>query len=368
MFLKEISFRGYRNLEDNKIFPHENVNVIYGENAQGKTNLLESVWLYTGGHSFRGSKDSELINFGKDFACSECVLNCLRGDIDIKILINKKKRLAKINDVDKGFAARIVGEFKAVVFSPVHLSLVKDGPESRRKLIDTVLCQLKPTYAKILSRYNHTLKQRNALLKDLQYNKSNSIDTLLIWNNKLVEYGAIINKERINLLEILNFKAKEIYKGISSEKEKFNMEYKSSIGFNKDMDINFINKMFTDCLNKNQNIDLKYGTTSVGPHRDDIDILLDDKLAKNFGSQGQQRSCVLAIKMAEAGVMEEISGEKPVILLDDVMSELDASRQNYMMNKMGDWQVFITCCELSVVDRLKVGKVFKVCGGNVREE
>ena len=156
--MSKIAYRNYRNLNDGKIYPHKNVNVIYGENAQGKTNLLEAVWLFTGGRSFRGSKDCDIVKFGNDFTSIDGDLADSQRDLNIKIFIEKGKRMAKINDVERGNAARIVGNFKSVIFSPSHLSLVKEGPENRRKLLDSVICQLKPTYPSVLSRYNHTLK------------------------------------------------------------------------------------------------------------------------------------------------------------------------------------------------------------------
>lgn len=362
-----MSYNSYRNLVDSEIELSSGVNIICGENAQGKTNFLETVWLLTGGRSFRGTKDIDLVNFEKDMARIKGEFFSQQRKQSIEIRINKEARRAYLNDVDRGRASKIVGEFRAVIFSPSHLSLISGGPENRRRLIDTIICQLKPTYISVLSRYNQLLRNRNALLKNM-FDKKTNREIIEVWEGKLAEYGALITCERIKYVKLIEEKAKQIYQGICNGRENFNIKYRTC--WTNDLSLNkaYVSEKLKKKFIENKDYDMRVGYTSSGPHRDDIEFFLDDKAVKKFGSQGQQRSCVLAIKMSEASVMEEMSGEKPVILFDDVMSELDFLRQNYIMNCMENWQVIITCCDASVMKNFKSGKIMKIQSGKITEE
>lgn len=361
--IDHLIFNNFRNLKNGSIYPDENVNIFYGQNAHGKTNILEAIWLFTGGRSFRGSRDKNLITFGN--LKSEIKMNFFSKERDQSavIIIEKNKRSAILNDVEKKSATDLIGSFCAVVFSPTHLSLIKDGPTGRRRFVDAALCQIKPSYASLLIRYNHTLLQRNTLVKDIKYHHE-LIDTLDIWNSNLARYGSLIIKNRINYIEKIKDISKEIYFGISSGKENLDIEYKTC--YDDKLSVNDIELILIEEYKKSLDDDIKCGFTNIGPHRDDIDIYVNKKLARSYASQGQQRSCVLSLKLAESEILKLSIGEKPVILLDDVMSELDNKRKDYILNSIKDFQVFITCCEPSDVLKLSKGKKFEVIDGRVK--
>lgn len=364
MIVKELRFKGFRNLEDGKIIPSDGINIIYGDNAQGKTNLLECLWLFNGVRSFRGSKDNELISFTEKFAQIELDFYSEDRLQNAQINIVNGKRQAILNGVSKNAPSHLIGKFCAIVFSPEHLTLVKSGPSERRRFIDGAICQLYPKYAIYLSKYNQILNQRNALLKEISRNKD-LIETLDIWDEKLCISGAEIIDRRLNYIEKLKIKAKQFHNGISENKEDLELIYSGSLKNYEISEKQLIAKQLFDLIKKNRREDIFLGYTTVGPHRDDIDIKINDKKAKIFASQGQQRSVVLSLKLSEATLLYESIEEKPVILLDDVLSELDLFRQDYLLNKIKDWQVFITCCESFAVDKLKKGKTFNIQNGKV---
>ncbi|MBQ9461204.1 MAG: DNA replication/repair protein RecF [Clostridia bacterium] len=363
MFIKSISFENYRNLKTDIFFPAKGINVIYGDNAQGKTNLLECIWLFTGGRSFRGARENELVAFGTKYAkISLCFESEERGQ-GIEITISGGKRSAVLNDVPKKQMSQIIGSFCAVVFSPNHLSLIKNGPEERRNFIDAALCQIKPSYAVTLSRYKRALNERNALLKDIPKNRQLE-DMLDVWDEKLAETGVKISAERRRYVKLLSGPAGGFYDGISSGRETLTLEYKSSLTENGEESPQELIKTMISALEARRQEDIMCGYTTVGVHRDDLSVKINDRDARKFGSQGQQRSAVLAMKLAEAYVIGKERGEQPVILLDDVLSELDPSRQNYLLNKLEGMQVFITCCEeisdAGNIVKIENGKIFSM--------
>ena len=367
MNIKRLGVSQYRNLGEGQCFPCPGINVICGRNAQGKTNLLEGLWLCTGGRSFRGAKDSELVAFGEGQA--RLCLDFYARDREqrAEITIENGRRKASLNGVDRGPASSLIGELCAVVFSPVHLSLVKEGPVQRRRFLDAAICQQKPAYAGLLARYTHTLTQRNALLKDVPRH-AELLDTLDIWEEKLARYGGAIAAQRISYAKALSGSAAQVYEGISEGKERLSVGYESTFyqeGCPEDGES--LAKSLREKLMSSRREDLYTGHTGVGPHRDDLHIEIDGRSARSFGSQGQQRSCVLALKLAEASLLYRLLGERPVVLLDDVMSELDQSRQDYLLNHIEGWQVFITCCDPDTVGRLEGGAVFQVEGGVISQ-
>lgn len=362
MTVNRLSVIDYRNIDYIEIQPSENVNIIFGENAQGKTNLLESIWLFTGCKSFRTKKDNELLGFNKDFAKNEIDFFA-KGRNQNAVMFIEKKRSIKRNGVELKSPAEMIGEFNAVIFSPSHLSLIKEGPINRRKFLDTALCQLKPNYAKVLARYNRALEQRNALLKDIQYH-SELYDTLDVWDDKLSLYASMIVCDRIKYTKILSENAEKIYSGLSDGKEKLKIDYINNSGFYSE-DIYEIKDFLFQRLQQTRRDDIFNKITSIGPQRDDIDIKINSLSARKFGSQGQQRSCALALKLSEANIVREITGEEPVILLDDVMSELDVKRQDYILNNLSQRQVFITCCDPANVLRMCEGKTFHIEKGRL---
>ena len=363
MIVNALEFINYRNLSDNRIEPAEKVNVIYGNNAQGKTNLLEAVWLFSGGHSFRGAKDSELITFGKNKARLYLEFFSGKRDQKAEILYQSSKKEVIINNVKKSSAAFLSQHFSAVVFSPEHLTLIKNGPSLRRKFIDGSICQQDLRYAVRLNKYNQTLQQRNALLKEINKHKELK-DTLEIWDDVLIDLGADIILKRLEFLEKLKVSAKELHEGISSGSEELEIKYCSSAIKSEEK----LSKCDLICLLQKEfkrvrKEDIYLGVTNAGPHRDDLDFFINSKSARRFGSQGQQRSIVLSLKLSEARLMSEAFEEPPVVLLDDVMSELDTKRQDFLLKNTEDNQVFITCCEPIESERLKNAKLFEVKGG-----
>ncbi len=365
MIVKKLKFENFRNLSNNEIVPCEKVNVIYGDNAQGKTNLLEAIWLFCGGHSFRGSKENELIKFEDSyFKLNMDFFSCGRDQsAEISFFQNKKK--IKINSVDKNSSSYLTEVFSCVVFSPENMTLVKRGPSLRRKFLDGAICQQRIRYAAALAKYNQIINQRNALLKDI-YKHKELKDTLPIWDDSLAVTGAIILKERMEYIKDLKIYAQKFHEDISQGLEKLDIEYISNCNAQTDDTIEEITEKLREAYNKSRSEDYHTGYTNIGPHRDDMEIKINGISAKTFGSQGQQRSAVLSLKLAQAQMLYKKNNEKPVILLDDVLSELDPKRQDFLLNKVEDYQVFVTCCEESNKEQLKSGKVFYINGGEVK--
>jgi len=361
MKINSIEIENFRNIENLKL-EFDNVNIIYGENAQGKTNLIEAIYLFTGSKSFRGVKDKDLIEFGKDFAKLKIDFENKNRSQYAEITV-KNRRSASLNGVNKKSATQLSEELKAVIFSPVHLSMVKDGPSERRKFIDTALFQIKAGYRNVLKEYNHCLEQRNMLLKDISKNRSLA-DMLYIWDKNLASCGAKIIYQRQKYIETLLPYAKEIFDGLSGGKEQIDLSLKGAFEY-KNISQEEIEKKLISALEESRTNDIYNKITTVGPHRDDMEILINNNSARKFGSQGQQRSCVLALKLAEASLLKEMTQDEPLALLDDVMSELDISRQDYILNHIKDWQVFITCCDANTVLRLKKGKTFHIENGGL---
>ncbi len=357
MKLQHLEASGFRNLQQVKITPCDGMNVLYGDNAHGKTNLLEAIWLLTGGKSFRGTKDADLVAFGEDRAV-------VRGDFFAQgrpqnaQLHIEARRKATLNGIPQPAANRLTGHFCAVIFSPDHLSLIKDGPEGRRRFIDAACCQLRPLYMKVLAEYTRTLAQRNKLIKAMRSGEQREDDLLLdAFDERLSMSGAAVRRYRKEYCKALSPFATQIYDGLSNGREQLTLRY----------DVSDDAKELCDRLKAARQTDMKTGSTTVGPHRDDIDVFIGDKSARLFASQGQQRSAVLSLKLAEASLLADGYGEKPVILLDDVMSELDSSRQEYILNHIDGFQVFITCCDPSAITNLKDGRVFHIENGCVTD-
>ena len=366
MRVKELSFEGFRNLHPGRWQPDGGVNILYGDNAQGKTNLLEACWLFTGGRSFRGAKDSELVQFGAEGAKLAMTFEAGRREQEATIAI-RQRRAVTLNGVTLPSAAKLAGTFCGVVFSPAHLSLIKDGPEGRRRFIDSAYCQLKPAYIGALTEYQKAMSQRNALLKqckDAGTFGTEPMQMLDLWDHTLAAAAARLTLARRHYVRRLEPLAAEIYHGLSSGRETMTIRWDTPItaGSLPEMAAQWL-----DALHQARRADVAVGFSTVGPHREDLCVLIEGKEARSYGSQGQQRSAVLALKLAEATLLEEVTGEKPVAFLDDVMSELDTSRQDYILNHIDGWQVFITCCEPSTALRNTAAKVFSVKQGVISE-
>ena len=343
MRIERLGLRGFRNFAGEEICFHPAVNLFCGENAQGKTNLLEAVWLFTGAKSFRGAKDREMIRLGEGSARLELEF-CDRSRSQQAQLTLAEKKSASLNGIPLPSARRLAGQFLAVVFSPVHLSLIKDGPAGRRRFLDSALCQLSPAYLGLLLRYQKALAQRGSLLRDL-WRHGELYDTLEVWEEELSRTGGELIARRAAFVRELAKAAGEIHRGISRERERLELEYVSFDPRLPALDAQEIAGALRQELCRRRAEDIRTGATSAGPHRDDLEIKIGGLGARSYASQGQQRSGVLALKLGECEVIRRRTGEEPVVLLDDVMSELDESRREYLIHHLEGRQVLITCCE-----------------------
>jgi len=352
MIVKKLECLNFRNIEKEVLMPCERMNVICGENAQGKTNFLEAIWLFTGAKSFRGAKDNEFIKFGteKTVISMDFISESIEKDSSIEI---KEKRTATLNGNKLKSAHSLAGSFNAIIFSPIDLKLVGEGPSNRRKFLDTAIGQLYPSYIEILKKYARAVTQRNKIIKDLKYDSTLSI-MLDVFENEIAENGEKIISFRKKYVAELNNYLGDIYSGISSGKEILSMEYLSIASDN-----------LAEKLLISRREDMYSGVTTVGPHRDDLEFKINSFSARSFASQGQKRSIALSLKLAEAEVIKKDVGESPCFLLDDVMSELDPDRQNFILNHIEGMQAFITCCDPSNIKNLKEGKIFNVKEGRV---
>jgi len=357
-----LALTDYRNIASAVLEPSPRANIIHGDNAQGKTNLLEAVWLFAGARSFRGGKDTELVRFDAETASLELFFEAEGREQTARLAFGRDKKKVMINDIPEKSASALAGRFLAVVFSPDQLSMVKQGPDQRRRFLDMSLCQIIPKYQKALDSYERILRQRARLLRDSAHH-AQLLDMLEDWDHHLVRYGAYISEVRARYVRRLYHTAKSVYDGIASGKEALSLAYQSSAAEQEPEERGAWEKILAEALKRNRAEDLRMGFTTVGPHRDDLLISVDGVSARSFASQGQQRSCVLALKLAECELMRQSAGEQPVVLLDDVMSELDEGRRAYLLNHLQDRQVFITCCEAGAFEAMEEGKVFHIKEG-----
>ena len=359
MIIKSIELKNFRNYEDLNISFDEGTNIFYGDNAQGKTNILEAAYVSGTTKSHKCSKDKEMIRFGEQEAHIRTIVlkNGKEYQIDMHLKHNKTKGIA-INKVPIRKASELFGILNMVFFSPEDLNIIKNGPSERRRFLDSELCQLDRIYLSDLTTYKKILNQRNKLLKDIVY-RPDLKDTLPIWDLQLAETGKKIIKRRKQFVEELSEIVYRNHYHISGGKEELILKY--------DPDVDDI--FFEDELLRVRERDLKQCMTSVGPHRDDLLFSIQDIDIRKFGSQGQQRTSALSLKLSEIELVKKAIHETPVLLLDDVLSELDSNRQNYLLNSIHDTQTLITCTGLDefVKNRFQINKIFKVVQGNVSE-
>lgn len=357
MRVKSLEIRDYRNYENLTIDLGEGKNIFYGNNAQGKTNILEALYLCATTKSHRGSRDREIIRFdqGESHIRTIVCKNNKDYQIDMHLRRNKTKGVA-VNKIPIHKAGELFGILNIVFFSPEDLNIIKNGPAERRKFMDMELCQLDKIYLSDLSRYHKTLQQRNYLLKDIHY-RHDLQDTLTVWDSQMIHYGKGIIKKRKEFVEQLNFIIGEIHERITGGKEQIELIYEP----------NTEEEDFSNNLEKAKEKDLKLVQTTVGPHRDDMMFCVNGMDIRKYGSQGQQRTAALSLKLSEIRLVEQMINDKPVLLLDDVLSELDGSRQNYLLNSIMDIQTLITCTGLDefVKNRLEIDRIFEVCEGKV---
>lgn len=365
MICKKIRYRDFRNIEDVTLEFSPETTILCGKNAQGKTNMLEGVYLFAQGKSHRAGRESELIMFGRDRARLDMVYESGGREQTLSMEINGgKRKLCEKNGVKLDKLSELIGNFRAVLFCPEHLSIVKDGPGERRAFLDVAISQLRPVYLRTLQRYNLILMQRNALLRSAK--TKGDAPALEAWSAQLAEYSAYIAKTRHEYTEKLSDIASGLYSDMTSGGEKLSLSYHGTSRLGGDYsDINRIKEVYYRQLTENTDREILLGSTQYGVHKDDVDIFLNGKEARYFASQGQQRSIVLTMKLSEGEYSKNETGEYPVLLLDDILSELDPMRRSYVISGIKDRQVIITACDTSVSRRMKEGKKYFVKDGSL---
>ncbi|HKL98379.1 MAG TPA: DNA replication/repair protein RecF [Mobilitalea sp.] len=360
MLVKSLELMDYRNYNQLDIQFHCGTNILYGENAQGKTNILEAVYLGGTTKSHRGNKDREIIMFDKDEAHVRLMIekNLITHKIDLHLKKNKAKGVA-IDGIPIKRQGELFGMLNLVFFSPEDLYIIKDGPGERRRFLDLELCQLDKLYLYHLANYNKSLAQRNNLLKQISFNRD-LLDTLYIWDAKLIEHGIYIINARRDFILKLSDLVYPIHTKLTGGKEMLILQYEPNVKVDS----------FEDKLSKSLEKDLTLKMTNTGPHRDDMSFLSNNIDIRKYGSQGQQRTAALSCKLAEIDLVKEVIKENPVLLLDDVLSELDRSRQNQLLNSIGDIQTIITCTGLEefISHRFEYNKIFHVVEGTVTND
>lgn len=360
MIIKSIDLKNFRNYEINNIEFDEKTNIFYGDNAQGKTNILEAVFLSGTTRSHKGVKDVEMIKFDSDEAHIKSVI--CKKNIDYRIDMHLKKNKSKgiaVNGIPIKKSSELYGMVNIIFFSPEDLNIIKTGPSARRRFMDTELCQLDKIYVSNLINYNKSIDQRNKLLKDISYNPSLE-DTLDIWDMNIVRYGSEIIKRRTVFINDLNSIIGKIHLNLSGGKEELLIKYEPSVS----------EDIFEKNLLESRERDKKSKMTGCGPHRDDIIFTINGIDIRKYGSQGQQRTTALSLKLAEIELVKQSIGDTPILLLDDVLSELDSNRQNYLLNSIHDVQTIITCTGLDefINNRFDINRIFKVTNGKVSKE
>ncbi len=365
MRITHLELTDFRNIAQVSIDPGEGVNIIYGANAQGKTNLLEAIWLCSGNKSFRGAREREMTRFGEKVFHIRLQFADRERTQQISYDSGGDKRKLQLNRMPLRSASELTGEFTCVVFHPEDLSLVKEGPVDRRSFLDIAISQIKPVYGRYIAQYNGLMEQRNALLKQIHRTGSGK-EMLSVWDEQLSRIGTAISILRQDYLQKLSPLAQAVYSGFTGNRETFSLEYESSVyrqGLPGSVYSEELIALYRKALSEHLEEDIRLHFTGVGVHRDDLEILVNGISARSYGSQGQQRSCAIALKIGEAMLLKGVTGENPVILLDDVMSELDPGRQDYLLNRIQGFQVFITCCDTSWADQLTDGNIFEVSSG-----
>lgn len=357
MIIKSLELADFRNYEELNISFDKGTNILYGDNAQGKTNILEAIYVSATTKSHKGSKDKEIVNFNKEEAHIRTYLE--KEDVEYRVDMHLRKNKSKGIAIDGQKikkAADLLGLLNVVFFSPEDLAIIKNGPSERRRFADMELCQLDSFYLYNLNHYNKIINQRNKLLKDMYFNPGLK-ETLNIWDSQLVSFGSkIIERRELfskQLCEIIG----EIHSKLSGGKEELIVKYEPDVSIEE----------FETKMRENQERDIRAKMTQAGPHRDDFSFIVNGIDIRKFGSQGQQRTAALSLKLSEIELVKKVAKDTPVLLLDDVLSELDSNRQNYLLNSIGDIQTIITCTGLDefVNNRFEINKIFKVTNGVV---
>lgn len=354
MYIKNIKLQNFRNYIKQEITLEKGINLFYGNNAQGKTNVIESIFLCSIGKSFRAKKDKELINFEKNNLFLEINYEKKDRTGKIKYLIQNDNKEIFVNDIKLKKLSELLGNINIVLFSPEDINIIKDGPDKRRRFLNILISQLRPNYVYVYNLYQKTLEQKNTYLKKITIDRKDD-DLLNIYDEKLAEYAEVINKYRNEFINKLKEKIENIHKNVTEEKETLKIKYISDC---------YEKEKYLLALKSNREKDIERGFTSCGVHRDDIYFFINGKKVDVFGSQGQQRTTILTLKLAELEVIKDEIGESPVLLLDDYMSELDNNRKMNFLKNIKNTQIIITCTDEINIENININK-FIVNNGQV---
>ena len=355
MYIESVKLKNLRNYESLELDLSPGTNIFYGNNAQGKTNILEAIYLCGTTKSHKGSKDKDMIRFGEDEAHIRMMVN--RDELSYKIDMHLRKNKAKgvaINGLPIKKASELFGVVNLVFFSPEDLNIIKNGPGERRRFLDLELCQLDKIYLTDLASYNHIVNQRNKLLKDI-YVQPSLKSTLEIWDMQMAEYGRRIIEKRREFIRELNETVRKIHYNLTGGLEELEVIYEPSSEA----------EGLESAISSNRERDMRMKLTSVGPHRDDLCVMANGIDIRRYGSQGQQRTAALSLKLSEIYIVKSKIKDTPILLLDDVLSELDSSRQNYLLDSISDIQTLITCTGLDdfISHQFRINRVFQVVQG-----
>ena len=355
MYISSLELADFRNIASLHMEFSQGTNILYGENAQGKTNILESLYMLSTTKSHRGVRDRDMIRFGREESHIRSLI--MKGGIDYRIDMHLRKNKSKgiaINGQRIKKASELIGILHIVFFSPEDLGIVKNGPAERRRFMDMELCQLDASYLHNLNQYNKTVENRNRLLRDI-YMFPDLKETLDVWDAQLVNFGSKIIESRRRFILDLNGIVGEIHGKLSGGREHLSLLYEPNAAA-EDLE---------ERLRFSRERDIHMKTTSTGPHRDDFSFMDGEIDLRRYGSQGQQRTCTLSLKLSEIDLVKKMIGHRPVLMMDDVLSELDSGRQNYLLNTIGGIQTFITCTGLDefVNNRFRIDQVYRVENG-----
>lgn len=357
MVIKSLELKNYRNYHELFIDFSSGTNLLYGDNAQGKTNILEAIYIGATTKSHRGSKDREVIRFHENE--SHIQIHFKKQDMNHQLDMHLKKNKTKGVAIDKipiRKSSDLLGQIPVIFFSPEDLKIIKNGPSERRKFLDIELSQMEKLYLYHLSKYNKVLVQRNNLLKQIRYDDK-LLNTLDAWDIQLVKYGTEVIKYRTDFIVKLNYVIQEIHRKLTGNQESIELEYDYNVEYGE----------FLTELEKKRDLDLRYSTTNTGPHRDDISFIVNNIDIRKFGSQGQQRTAALSLKLAQIKLAKELLKDSPVLLLDDVLSELDSNRKKYLLESIKDTQTIITCTGLDefLDSHLPIHRMFEIKAGKI---
>ncbi len=370
MHLENIEIQNYRNYEHAELSFSPSINVLIGENAQGKTNLIESIYFLALSRSHRTSRDRELIRWDSDFAKVKGILKKKSHSVPLEIILSKRGKNAKLNHLEQKKLSDYIGQLNVVLFAPEDLSLVKGSPSVRRKFIDMELGQMNKIYLYHLTQYQRVLRQRNQFLKQARYNKKHDTIYLEVLTEQLAAEAAEVLHSRFKFVRQLSKWANDVQNDISNEKEQLVISYRTTTNATAEMSVEDIFESLKEEYKSATTQEIDQGTTTIGPHRDDLIFYVNDRNVQTYGSQGQQRTTALSLKLAEIELMHEMTGEYPILLLDDVLSELDDSRQTHLLKTIQDKvQTFITTTSLDGVqmDLLNDPLIFYVDNGSILE-